>query len=37
MNEEQKKNKVKNLLSDLKKQGKIKNVGTFKESRWVLN
>ncbi len=37
MNEEQKKNKVKNLLSDLKKQGKIKNVGTFKESKWVID
>jgi ATP-dependent DNA helicase RecG len=37
MDEQQRKNKVKNLLFELKKAEVIKNFGTFKNSVWVLN
>ncbi|MFN3998600.1 RNA-binding domain-containing protein [Algoriphagus sp.] len=37
MDEIQKKNKVKNLLFELKQSNRIKNVGTFKNSIWVQN
>ena len=36
LTDEQKKNKVNNLLAELKKRDKIKNIGTFKTSVWVL-
>ncbi len=36
MNDYQKKNKINNLLSKMRKAGRIKNEGTLKESRWVL-
>jgi len=36
MNDDQKKNKVGNLLGELKRLDKIKNVGTMKSSSWVL-
>lgn len=36
MTNQQKKNKVGNLLSELRKSGVIHNTGTHKESRWVL-
>ncbi len=32
----QKKNKITNLISEMRMKGVIKNTGTFKESRWVL-
>lgn len=34
MNDQQRKNKIKNLLSELKREGKIMNMGTKKESIW---
>ena len=37
MEDNQKKNKIKNLLSELKQLNKIKNTGTKKESVWVIN
>ncbi len=37
MDDNQKKNKVKNLLSELKRSGRIENIGTFKSSIWVMN
>jgi ATP-dependent DNA helicase RecG len=36
MNEEQKKNKIRNLLSELKSNDKIANTGTTKDSVWVV-
>ncbi|MGV0939981.1 RNA-binding domain-containing protein [Empedobacter sp. UBA5987] len=36
MTEEQKKNKVGNLITELRKSGKIINNGTAKESKWML-
>src|SRR5690606_23313899 len=36
MDEKQKKTKINNLLSQLRKKGKIENTGTFKMSNWVL-
>lgn len=36
MNEQQKKNKVNNLLSELSRKVLIKNVGTYQKSKWVL-
>ena len=36
MSDEQKKNKIKNLLSELNQSGKINNTGTRKDSVWVL-
>lgn len=35
MDESQKKNKIKNLLTELRKLGKIKNIGTLKDPIWV--
>jgi len=35
MDDTQRKNKIKNLLSELRNKGLIKNKGTFKESKWV--
>lgn len=37
MDEKQKKNKIKNLMSELNRWGKIRNIGTRKDSVWVLN
>lgn len=37
MDEQQKKNKIKNLISELNRLGKIKNTGTRKDSVWILN
>ena len=36
MNEKQKKVKINNLLSELRRSQKIENQGTYKESKWVL-
>ena len=36
MDDQQRKNKIKNLLSELRSNDLIKNEGTFKESKWVL-
>lgn len=36
MDEKQKKNKVGNLIGELRNSSKIKNSGTFKDSKWVL-
>jgi len=36
MDDKQKKIKINNLLSELRKKQKIKNIGTFKMSKWVL-
>lgn len=36
MDEKQKKNKVGNLIGELRNSNKIKNSGTFKDSKWVL-
>lgn len=36
MDEKQKKNKVGNLIGELRNNNKIKNSGTFKDSKWVL-
>ena len=36
LNEDQKKSKVGNLLTVLRKQGKINNSGNFKKPLWVL-
>jgi ATP-dependent DNA helicase RecG len=36
MNDQQKKNKVGNLLGELKRQGRIQNVGAMKAPSWVL-
>lgn len=36
MNDKQRKNKIKNLLSELSSNKTIKNDGTFKESKWIL-
>lgn len=35
MNDKQKKNKIKNLLSELRETGRIRNEGTFKMPKWV--
>ena len=35
MNDTKKKNKIANLLSELRRKGKIKNIGSFKESKWI--
>lgn len=37
MNEQQKKFKVNNLLSEMRKKEMIKNKGTFAKPKWVLN
>ncbi|MCW2119975.1 ATP-binding protein [Flavobacterium sp. 7A] len=37
MNDNQKKNKVGNLLSELRKEDKIHNIGNFKDSKWELS
>lgn len=36
MDDKQKKIKINNLLSELRKRKKIENIGTFKNSKWVL-
>jgi len=36
MNEKQKKNKINNLLSELRRRDKIENQGTYKMPKWVL-
>ena len=36
MDDKQKKVKINNLLSELRKDIKIKNIGTFKMPKWVL-
>ena len=36
MNEKQKKNKINNLLSELRRRDKIENKGTYKMPKWVL-
>jgi len=36
MNDKQRKNKISNLLSELRDSHEIKNIGTFKNSKWVL-
>ncbi|MBP7152660.1 MAG: hypothetical protein KBA43_08360, partial [Paludibacteraceae bacterium] len=36
MDEKQKKIKINNLLSELRKKKKIENIGTFKNPKWVL-
>ena len=37
LDEKQKKNKINNLLSQLKKDMKIKNIGSLKNSIWVIH
>jgi ATP-dependent DNA helicase RecG len=37
MNDEQKKNKIRNLLSELKSRNKIVNTGTTKDSVWIIS
>lgn len=37
MDEKQKKNKIRNLLLELRTKGLIINRGTVKESKWVLS
>ena len=37
LTDEQKKNKIGNLLTELRKEGKIKNIGGFTNSVWTLN
>jgi ATP-dependent DNA helicase RecG len=36
LNEKQKQNKVMNILSDLRRQGQVKNVGSKTQSKWML-
>ena len=36
MDEQQKKHKINNLLSELRRKNKIENKGTFKMSKWIL-
>ena len=36
MSEEQKKNKVRNLLQELRRDGRIKSAGKRSESRWII-
>ena len=36
MNDDQKKNKINNLISELRRKGKIKNTGSDKNSKWIL-
>lgn len=36
MNDEQRKNKITNLLAELRRTGKIQNQGTFAKPRWIL-
>jgi len=36
MDEKQRKNKIKNLLSELSRNKKIKNEGSFRKSKWIL-
>ena len=37
LTDEQKRNKIGNLLTELRKEGKIKNMGGFTNSVWTLN
>lgn len=37
MDDKQKKNKINNLLSELRRKGKIKNSGSQKTPKWVLD
>ena len=37
LDEKQKKNKINNLLSQLKKDMRIKNIGSLKNSIWVIH
>ena len=37
LDEKQKKNKINNLLSQLKKDMKIKNIGSLKNSIWIIH
>ncbi|GAA4446984.1 hypothetical protein GCM10023091_41120 [Ravibacter arvi] len=37
MDEVQKKNKVKNLVYELRTLGKIKNMGTYRDPSWIIS
>jgi ATP-dependent DNA helicase RecG len=36
MTDTQKKHKINNLIAALSRKGKIKNIGTYSQSKWVL-